>query len=116
MTIMINMLKERENLSPSEKSILDYLVANKGALKDLSVESVAKASFTSPASVVRMAKKLGYSGFKDFKVDFILANTKIEIPSDKEYQDIILMQNKDSYSGKTALENNIRSEERRVGK
>ncbi|HHT39345.1 MAG: MurR/RpiR family transcriptional regulator [Acholeplasmatales bacterium] len=109
MTIMINMLKERENLSPSEKSILDYLVANKGALKDLSVESVAKASFTSPASVVRMAKKLGYSGFKDFKVDFILANTKIEIPSDKEYKDIILVQNKDNYTGKTAIKNNIRA-------
>lgn len=109
MSIMINMLKERENLSVSERAVLDYLIENKGSLKDLSVESVAKASFTSPASVVRMAKKLGYDGFKDFKVDFILANSKVEIPDNKEYQDIILMQNKDSYSGKTALENNIRA-------
>ena len=94
MSIMINMLKERDNLSTSERAVLDYLIANKAALKDLSVEAVAKASFTSPASVVRMTKKLGYEGFKDFKVDFILANSKVEIPEDKEYKDIILVQNK----------------------
>lgn len=109
MSIMINMLKERDNLSTSERAVLDYLIANKAALKDLSVEAVAKASFTSPASVVRMAKKLGYEGFKDFKVDFILANSKVEIPEDKEYKDIILVQNKENYSGKTAVENNIRA-------
>lgn len=109
MSIMINMLKERENLSISERAVLDYLIANKASLKDLSVETVAKASFTSPASVVRMAKKLGYEGFKDFKVDFILANSKVEIPDDKEYKDIILVQNKENYSGKTAVENNIRA-------
>jgi len=109
MSIMINMLKERENLSVSERAVLDYLIANKASLKDLSVETVAKASFTSPASVVRMAKKLGYDGFKDFKVDFILANSKVEIPDDKEYKDIILVQNKENYSGKTAVENNIRA-------
>lgn len=109
MSIMINMLKERDNLSTSERAVLDYLIANKAALKDLSVEAVAKASFTSPASVVRMTKKLGYEGFKDFKVDFILANSKVEIPEDKEYKDIILVQNKENYSGKTAVENNIRA-------
>lgn len=109
MSIMINMLKERENLSISERAVLDYLIENKASLKDLSVESVAKSSFTSPASVVRMAKKLGYEGFKDFKVDFILANSKVEIPENKEYKDIILVQNKENYSGKTAVENNIRA-------
>src|SRR5690554_1813823 len=109
MSIMINMLKERENLSVSERAVVDYLIENKGSLKDLSVESIAKASFTSPASIVRMAKKLGYDRFKDFKVDFILANSKVEIPDDKEYKDIILVQNKENYSGKTAVENNIRA-------
>lgn len=109
MTIMINMIKERENLSPSEKAVLDYLITNKSSLKDLSVESIANASFTSPASVVRMTKKLGYNGFKDFKVDFILANTRVEIPTTDEYKDVILVQNKDNYSGLTAIQNNIRA-------
>lgn len=109
MSIMINMLKERENLSVSERAVLDYLIENKSSLKDLSVESVAKASYTSPASVVRMAKKLGYDGFKDFKVDYILANSKVEIPNNKEYKDIILVDNKGNYTGKTAVENNIRA-------
>lgn len=106
---MMNLIKERDKLSDSEKSVLDYLLTNKSSLKDLSVESVASESFTSPATVVRMAKKLGYQGFKDFKVDFILANTKVEIPHDKEYKDVILVQNKDNFTGRTAIENNIRA-------
>ncbi len=106
---MMNLIKERDNLSTSEKAVLDYLLSNKSSLKDLSVESVAKESFTSPATVVRTAKRLGYRGFKDFKVDFILANTKVEIPKDKEYEDVILVQNKDNFTGETAIENNIRA-------
>lgn len=109
MSLMINMLKQRDNLSNSEKAVLDYLIANKGTLKDLSVEGIAEATYTSPASVVRMCKKLGYNGFKEFKVDYILANSKIEIPKDVEYQDVILMRENNEKSGRKAIENNIRA-------
>lgn len=109
MTIMINMIKERENLSQSEKAVLDYLVTNKSALKDLSVKSIADASFTSPASVVRMAQKLGYKGFKEFKIDFILANSKVEIPNNEEYNDVILFKNNNNTTGLTSIQNNIRA-------
>lgn len=109
MSIMINMVKQRENLSNSEKAVLDFLIANKGTLKDLSVEHIAQETFTSPASVVRMCKKLGYQGFKDFKVDFILANSKIEIPKETEYKDIILNRDDDGDNGKKAILNNIRA-------
>ena len=107
MSIMINMLKNRDNLSVAEKAVLDYLIENKTTLKDLTVEKIAEAAYTSPASVVRMCKKLGYKGFKDFKVDFILANSKIEIPEVEEYVDVVL--GKKAEGGKTAIENNMRA-------
>lgn len=106
MNIMIKMVKEKENLSTAEKAVLDYIIENKDHLIDMGVETIAEAAYTSPATVVRTCKKLGYKGFKDFKLDFILANAKVEIPDNKEYQDVILT--KAYENGKTVIENNIR--------
>ncbi|VEU82821.1 MurR/RpiR family transcriptional regulator [Acholeplasma hippikon] len=112
MSVMLNMLKNKEVLSMAERVVLDYLIENKATLKDFSVEKIAEAAYTSPASVVRMCKKLGYKGFKDFKIDFILSNSKVEIPETAEYKDIILI--KDQNSGKKAIENNIRALEETI--
>lgn len=106
MSVMLNMLKNKEDLSMAERAVLDYLIENKDVLKNFNVEKIAEAAYTSPASVVRMCKKLGYRGFKDFKIDFILSNAKVEIPENKEYNDVIL--SKDSHYGKSVIENNIR--------
>lgn len=112
MSVMLNMLKNKESLSMAERIVLDYLIENKTVLKDFSVEKIAEAAYTSPASVVRMCKKLGYKGFKDFKIDFILSNSKVEIPETSEYTDIILI--KDQNSGKKAIENNVRALEETI--
>ena len=107
MGVMLNMLKNKEALSMAERVVLDYLIENKAVLKNFSVDKIAEAAYTSPASVVRMCKKLGYKGFKDFKIDFILANSKVEIPETKEYTDVIL--SKDKNCGISAIENNIKA-------
>lgn len=105
MSMLINMMKNKDNLSAAEKSVLDYLIENKDNLKNFGVEKIAKGAYTSPASVVRMCKKMGYKGFKDFKIDFILAHANVDVTEENARQDIILTRsNKD---GKTAIRNNI---------
>jgi len=105
-SVMLNMLKYKEDLSMAEKAVLDYLIENKSVLRNFNVEKIAEAAYTSPASVVRMCKKLGYHGFKDFKIDFILANAKVEIPEISEYKDVILT--KSFNFGRSVIENDIR--------
>ena len=107
MSVMLNMVKNKELLSNAERGVLDYLIENKEKLKDFSVKKIAEYAYTSPASVVRMCKKLGYKGFKDFRVDFILSNSKVEIPDDREYQDVVLT--KGENAGFFAIENNIKA-------
>ena len=63
-------------LSISEKEVLDYLLQNDIGMKSFSVENIALLSKSSPATVVRMCKRLGYNGFKDFKVEFLKTNKK----------------------------------------
>lgn len=106
MSVMLNMLNYKEDLSMVERVVLDYLIENKAVLSNFKIEHIAEATYTSPASVVRMCKKLGYKGFKDFKIDYILANAKVEIPESKEYTDAIL--SKDNKYGRNVMENNIK--------
>lgn len=59
-----------ENLNiftPQEKIVALYILKNKENIKQLSVGNISKATYTSPSTTVRMAQKIGYSGWKEFK-------------------------------------------------
>ena len=60
------------NFSHTEQIILDYLLDNQAQLQKLTTTSIAKETFTSKALVVKIAKKLGYRGWIDFKEDLLV--------------------------------------------
>ncbi len=61
-------------LSKSDNEILSYCIRNNQKLSGMKVREVADELYTSPASVVRFCKKLGFSGFAEFK-----AGLKVEL-------------------------------------
>lgn len=52
----------------SRKVIGKFLLDNAERLNDFSMEQIAKETYTSKASLVRFAKKLGFSGWKEFVI------------------------------------------------
>lgn len=54
-------------LSRSDNEILSYCIQNNGKVSDMKVQEVAQVLYTSPASIIRFCKKLGFSGFSEFK-------------------------------------------------
>lgn len=56
-----------QNLNKSDNEILAYCMRNNSKVTDMKVQEVAQALYTSPASVIRFCKKLGFSGFSEFK-------------------------------------------------
>lgn len=54
-------------LNKSDNEILSYCIQNNEKVSDMKVQEVAQALYTSPASVIRFCKKLGFSGFSEFK-------------------------------------------------
>ncbi|MFC6465141.1 MurR/RpiR family transcriptional regulator [Marinilactibacillus sp. GCM10026970] len=65
-------LEERINtyysqLSKTDFIISNYIISNKSNIIKMSVEEISSAVFVSAASVVRFAKKLGFSGFSELK-------------------------------------------------
>ncbi|MBZ4664610.1 MAG: RpiR family transcriptional regulator [Caloramator sp.] len=55
-------------LNKNENELLKYFLDNSDKIKNMTIQDVAKNAYTSTASIVRFCKKLGYSGFSEFKV------------------------------------------------
>lgn len=64
------LLKLREAskaFSPTEKEIAQHILDNPQIVEDLSVHELAKQTFASPSTIVRMCNHTGYSGYKEFR-------------------------------------------------
>lgn len=54
-------------LTETDFTVLNYLISNKHNIQNQSVHEIAEATFTSSASIVRLAQKLDFSGFSEMK-------------------------------------------------
>lgn len=68
MSVILKLNMMRNHLSKIEKKIADYILKNPEEVKQLTTYEVAKICSTSQASIVRFAKKMGFSGYPDFKL------------------------------------------------
>lgn len=66
-----NVEKNRKILNDNEEEILSYLLENKAQLKNQTIREVANHFYTVPNTIVRMCKKLGFTGFQQFKEEAI---------------------------------------------
>lgn len=65
----ISKLYAAAKLSETESDVLEYLLNNIDSIQELGIRAVAQACFTSMTTVMRLAKKLGYSGFREMVYD-----------------------------------------------
>jgi len=62
-------LTEKKGFSVAESKIADYIITNEEEILHLTVRELAKATYTSSSTVMRMIKKVYHGSFSDFKVD-----------------------------------------------
>lgn len=70
--------KEMTNI---EKKIANYILNNIDELKKLNTYEIANNCDVSQASIVRFSKKLGFSGFPDFKISLVQELGKLDSES-----------------------------------
>lgn len=97
--MIIHKLKKMENFTNSEKSIAEYILKNLEDIHTFSAEKLARKSFTSKASVVRLCRKLNVDGYREFQREIdreVSEMRKIELFLSKEplntstkYEDIV---------------------------
>ncbi|MEE2021796.1 MurR/RpiR family transcriptional regulator [Bacillus toyonensis] len=57
--------------SPSESEIIVYLFKQRENIKDKTTKQISKETYTHPSTLIRIAKKLGYSGWVELKNSFL---------------------------------------------
>lgn len=66
--LLIDKLRLQQDLTNTEKRIADYILQNLTAIPAINVAELAKNTYTSHSSVIRLSQKMGYEGFRDFRV------------------------------------------------
>lgn len=66
---LLRKMQEEDIFSESEREVACYLLMN--PTENLTVKELAERTYTSSATIVRMCRKLGYDGYRQFKVEFI---------------------------------------------
>lgn len=69
MSIMTQLEFELE-FSESEKEIAKFILNHGDDVLSMSVKELAKHTYTSPATIVRLCKKIGLEGYNDFKIKY----------------------------------------------
>lgn len=66
--MLIQKLRKQECFSSSEQIIAKYILNYPKEFIFESIDRIAEKTYTSPATIVRFSKKLGFEGFSDLKI------------------------------------------------
>jgi len=86
--ILLKIRGMKDSLTPVEKKIADYILENTSEIPRLSIKTIAARTKTSDASVLRLCKALGYSGYRDFIVSISASLGSRDEVHTEQYTDI----------------------------
>lgn len=66
--MLLEQLFQHTKLTATDKHIIEFIEKNPRLVIKLSLEEVSSQCFVSQASIIRLCKKLGTTGFADFKI------------------------------------------------
>ncbi len=69
--MLLEKLKEEENFTNHEKEVARYILDHLDKVPGMSSGELARASFTSKATVVRLSQKAGLSGYQEFRLKLV---------------------------------------------
>ncbi|PJI06936.1 MULTISPECIES: MurR/RpiR family transcriptional regulator [Clostridium] len=69
--LIMNKLESTDSLSKSEEILANYILREKENIEKLSTKDLANATYTSPSTVIRLSKKLGFSGWNELKEKYL---------------------------------------------
>lgn len=62
---------KQTHFSDAEQSIIDLLLDKPDQIAHLTIQETAKLVYSHPSTCIRIAKKMGYPGWSDFKSDYL---------------------------------------------
>ncbi|MBS5936927.1 MurR/RpiR family transcriptional regulator [Clostridium sp.] len=71
-------IADNYNLTETERQVLEYILKNIDDVLDKGVREIAHINYTSATTIIRLSKKLGYTGYVDmlYRLNFIMKNNE----------------------------------------
>ncbi|MGM9946933.1 MurR/RpiR family transcriptional regulator [Floccifex sp.] len=66
--MVLEILMKKENLTPNEIQVADFILSNIDEFSELSLNELANLTFVSPPTITRLCKKVGCKNYSSFKV------------------------------------------------
>ncbi|MFV0558370.1 MAG: MurR/RpiR family transcriptional regulator [Enterococcus sp.] len=66
--LLFDKLTKKQNFTDTEVRIASYILEHLTVIPAIRIEELAQKTYTSHSAVIRLCKKLGYTGFKEFKL------------------------------------------------
>ena len=79
LTVKMRIKSTYRDLNPKEKQIADYIIDNIKLVSRSSISDISRSLGVADSTVYQFTKKLGYNGFKDFKVSLLTDEFDSEI-------------------------------------
>lgn len=87
--MIIDKMNGLKQLTSQEKAIVDYVNDHLKSIIDFNASELAKASYTSSSTVIRLAQKLGYKGYSELRSAYTLEYPdmmKRSVPKEKPFE------------------------------
>ncbi len=68
---LLKTMSEPKRFNSTEQTIINYILSHTKELASLSIRTLAERTFTSPATIFRLCRKLNLKGYTEFKIKFI---------------------------------------------
>ncbi|KRN28141.1 transcriptional regulator [Lactobacillus selangorensis] len=65
--LLTDQLKDTSQLTNTDQQIAAYILKHLAATSKMTIQQLAAATYTSHSAIVRLAQKLGYSGYRSFR-------------------------------------------------
>lgn len=65
--VIVRLKEYRSTATPAEKSLINYMIMASEELITVSIQDLAKNAYSSTSTIMRLCRKIGFAGFKEFK-------------------------------------------------
>lgn len=91
--IQVKIKAAYSSMTPAEKRIAEYILKHYATLQDINSYTLAKATHTGQATVIRFVKSIGYAHFQEFLLDLRTSDQHNIIERDIHIHDDIITTN-----------------------
>ncbi|OJG76135.1 MurR/RpiR family transcriptional regulator [Enterococcus pallens] len=71
LVLLLQEKMKQRRFSPNERIVVDFILDKQEQIEPYSTKSIAGETYTSPSVLIRIAKKLNFNGWNDFKQAFL---------------------------------------------